>query len=110
MANTIAVGAGGDIIGPLALPAHNTTIVMQLKANSVTGLNVELRGRVSTAAAFKRLKLTDPNTKTDVDSLTTDGQIGWCENIGYSDIQAVQVGATGGSGTADVLLNVGDDE
>lgn len=109
MANTIAVGAGGDLIGPLTLPAKNTTIVGQLKANLVTGLNVELYARVSTAAAFKRIKMQDPNTKIDIDSLTTDGQIGWAENIGYSDFQFKQTGATAGSGTADVLTNIGDD-
>lgn len=106
-ANQIA--ANNDIVGPLTLPAHNSTIAGQIKFNSVTGLNVELYARLSSAAAYKRIKMTDPTTKTDIDALTTDGQIGWAENIGYHDFYFKQTGATAGSGNADMFINVGDD-
>jgi len=110
MANQVVLGAGGDKIGPLVLPAHNTSIVFQLKSNGLTGVSLTLQARVSQAAAFQTIQIKDPATGLAIAAVTADGQMGWAENIGYSDFQIIQTGATGGSGPADVLVNIGDDE
>lgn len=110
MANQVVVGAGGDVIGPIKLQNQNSTIVAQLKLNGATGVSLTPQVRVSDAAAWTSVKATDPATKTDVSTLTGDGQIIWIENIGYSDFRLLQAVQAVGVANADVFVNIGPDE
>lgn len=108
MANQILVGAGGDKIGPLNLPNKNCTVTAQLKLNGATGVSLAPQVRLSSAFPWISIKCKDPAADAMVTALTTDGQIGWVENVGYNEIQWLQTGVVAVA-AADVAISISPD-
>lgn len=82
MANNQLTLAGDTL--PFALPRVNGTIIGQLDLNGAAGVTVVLEVQVSSARGWAAVKLFDPVADAKVSNLSTDEQIGWAENPGYT--------------------------
>lgn len=77
--------AVGDTIS-IDIPDKNGTLTGQIDLlGSAAGVTVVLEVSANDGANYVAAKLQDPVTKSDVANLTTDGQIGWCECVGYTN-------------------------